>query len=104
MGTEIKGLQNHIDPGVSSLHSHRVQQQFLQAVRPGDPRRLKWEELRNTRKKQLTGKKNSEGDLIQAFGVTEDQMEKAAAMLGRNKKLDQKIGKFVSLTTKGLWN
>ena len=59
MGTEIKGLQNDIDSVVSSLHSHRVQQQFLQIT---------------------------EGDLIQAFGVTEDQMEKAAAMLGRNKK------------------
>ena len=29
------------------------------------------------------------GDLIQAFGVTEDQMEKAAAMLGRNEKTEK---------------
>ena len=28
----------------------------------------------------------TKGNLIQAFGATEDQMEKAAAMLGRNEK------------------
>ena len=63
---------------------HRVQQQFLQAVRPcyeAEMGRTEKQERNSSQVNEIT-----EGDLIQAFGVTEDQMEKAAAMLGRNKK------------------
>ena len=35
---------------------------------------------------------------MQAFGVTEDQMDKATAMLDEE-QIHQKLGKFVSLTS-----
>ena len=42
-----------------------------------------------------------ETNLIQAFSVTEDQMERAALMLNRTENTE-KIGKFVGLTSKAL--
>ena len=48
--------------------------------------KLKWEVLRKQERNSSQVNKISKGDLIQAFGVTEDQIEKAAAMLGRNEK------------------
>ena len=82
MGTEVKGLQNHIDPGISPLHSHGIQQFDLTM-------KLKWEELRKQERNSTQVNEITEGDLIQAFGVTEDQMEKAAAMLGRSEKTEK---------------
>ena len=43
--------------------------------------------------------KSPERDMIQAFGVTEDQMEKAAEILGKDEKTE-KVREFVILTTK----
>ena len=48
--------------------------------------KLKWQELRKQERNNTQVNEITEGDLIQAFGVTEDQMEKAAEMLGRNQK------------------
>ena len=48
--------------------------------------KLKWEELRKQERNSTQVNEITEGDLIQAFGVTEDQMEKAAAMLDRSEK------------------
>ena len=53
--------------------------------------KLNQEELRKQERNSSQVNEISEGDLIQAFGVTEDQMEKAAAMLGRNEKT-KKLG------------
>ena len=38
--------------------------------------KLKWEELRKQERNSTQVNEITEGDLIQAFGVTEDQMEK----------------------------
>ena len=51
--------------------------------------KLKWEELRKHERNSTQVNEITEGDLIQAFGVTEDQMEKAAALLGRNEKSEK---------------
>ena len=48
--------------------------------------KLKWEELRKQERNNPQVNEITEGDLIQAFGITEDQMEKAAAMLNKSKK------------------
>ena len=64
--------------------------------------KLKWEELRKQERNNTQVNEITEGDLIQAFSVTEGQMKKAAAMLGKSEKT-KKIGKFVSLTSKRLW-
>ena len=53
--------------------------------------KLKWEELRKQERNSTQVNEITEGDLIQAFSVTEDQMEKAAAMLGRSEKT-KKLG------------
>ena len=53
--------------------------------------KLKREELRKQERNNTQVNEITEGDLIQAFGVTEDQMEKAAAMLGRSEK-HEKLG------------
>ena len=50
--------------------------------------KLKWEELRKQERNSTQVNEITEGDLIQAFGVIEDQMEKAAAMLGRSEKTE----------------
>ena len=51
--------------------------------------KLKQEELRKQERNSTQVNEITEGDLIQAFGVTEDQMEKAATMLGRSKKTEK---------------
>ena len=48
--------------------------------------KLRWEELRKQERNSTQVNVITEGDLIQALCVTEDQMEKAAAMLGRSEK------------------
>ena len=48
--------------------------------------KLKWEELRKQERNSTQVNEITKGDLIQAFGVTEDQMQKAAEMLGKNEK------------------
>ena len=47
--------------------------------------KLKQEELKKQGKSSNQVNELTEGNLIQAFGVTEDQMEKAASILSRNK-------------------
>ena len=46
--------------------------------------KLKWEELKKQGRSSNQVNELTEGNLIQAFGVTEDQMEKAASILRRN--------------------
>ena len=51
--------------------------------------KLKYEELRMQERNNTQVNEITEGDLIQAFGITEDQIEKAAAMLGTSKKTNK---------------
>ena len=51
--------------------------------------KLKWEELRKQERNSTHVNEITEGDLIQAFSVTEDQMGKATAMLGMSKKTEK---------------
>ena len=51
--------------------------------------KLKWEELRKKERSSNQVNEITEGDLIQAFGVIEDQMEKVATVLSRNKKTEK---------------
>ena len=46
--------------------------------------KLKWEELKKQGRSSNQVNKITEGDLTQAFSVTEDQMEKAATILSRS--------------------
>ena len=48
--------------------------------------KLKWEELRKQERNSNQVNEITEGDLIQAFSVTEDQMEKAATILSRSER------------------
>ena len=48
--------------------------------------KLKQEELRKQERNNTQVNEITKGDLIQAFGATEDQMEKGAAMLGKSEK------------------
>ena len=51
--------------------------------------KLKWDKLKEQRNssKQVNG--ITENNFIQAFGVTEDQMDKAAAILDRSKSTEK---------------
>ena len=53
--------------------------------------KLKQEELRKQERSSNQVNEITDGDLIQAFSVTEDQMEKAATILSRNEKT-KKLG------------
>ena len=56
--------------------------------------KLKWEELRKQEKNSSQVNEITESDLIQASGVTKDQMEKAATILnrsGRTKELGNSL-------------
>ena len=48
--------------------------------------KLKWEELRKQERNSNQVNEITEGVLIQAFGVTKDQMEKAATILSRSER------------------
>ena len=61
--------------------------------------KLKQEELRKQERNNTQINEITEGDLIQAFGVTKDQMEKAAAMLGKSKK-NEKSGNSLAWLAK----
>ena len=49
-------------------------------------RRIKREELKKQGKSSAQVNEITERDMIQAFGVTEDKMEKAAEILGKDRK------------------
>ena len=51
--------------------------------------KLKWEELKKQGRSSNQVNKITEGDLIQSFGVTEDQMEKAATILSRSEETEK---------------
>ena len=51
--------------------------------------KLKQEELRKQERNNTQVNEITEGDLIQSFSVTEDQMEKAAVMLGKSIRLQK---------------
>ena len=63
--------------------------------------KLKGEELKRQGRSSNQVNELTESNLIEAFGVTEDQMEKAALILDRSEK-KTKIWKFVGLTSKEL--
>ena len=63
--------------------------------------KLKKEELKKQGKTSNQVNEITESNLIQAFSVTEDQMDKAALMLSRNENTEES-GNFVSLTSKEL--
>ena len=46
--------------------------------------KLKWDELKEQRSSSRQVNEITENKFIQAFGMTEDQMDKAAAMLDRS--------------------
>ena len=46
--------------------------------------KLKWDELKEQRSSNRQVNEITENNFIQAFGMTEDQMDKAAAMLDRS--------------------
>ena len=48
--------------------------------------KIKREELKKQSKISTQVNEITEGDIIQAFGVTEDQMQKAAEILGKDEK------------------
>ena len=51
--------------------------------------KLKKEELKKQERNSSQVNEITEADLIQAFGITEDQMEKAATILGRREKTEK---------------
>ena len=51
--------------------------------------KLKQEELRKQERNSNQVNEITEGDLLQAFGVTEDQMEKAATILSRSERTEK---------------
>ena len=63
--------------------------------------KLKKEELKKQGKTSNQVNEIMESNLIQAFSVTEDQMDKAASSAKQERK-HRKIGKFVGLTSKEL--
>ena len=63
--------------------------------------KLKREELKKQGKSSKQLNEITESNLIQAFGVTEDQMEKAVSLLNRSEIT--KNGKFICLTSKEHW-
>ena len=63
--------------------------------------KLKREELKKQGRGSNQVNEITENNFIQAFGVTEDQMGKAASMLSRSENTE-KSGNFLSLTSKEL--
>ena len=51
--------------------------------------KLKRDKLRKQERNSNQVNEITEGDLIQAFGVTEDQMEKAATILNRSERTEK---------------
>ena len=50
--------------------------------------KLKWDELKEQRANSRQVNEITENNFMQAFGVTEDQMDKAAAILVRSKSTE----------------
>ena len=50
--------------------------------------KLKWDELKEQRSSSRQVNEITENNFIQAFGVTEDQMDKAASMLNRSESTE----------------
>ena len=62
--------------------------------------KLKRDELKEQKAKSRQVNEITEDNFMQAFGISEDQMEKASSMLGISESTE-KFGKFVSLTSQG---
>ena len=62
--------------------------------------KLKWDELNEQRASSRQVNEIIENNFIQAFGMTEDQMDKAAAMLDRSKST-KNLGDSSGLTSHG---
>ena len=60
--------------------------------------KLKWEELRKQERCSSQVNEITEGDLIQAFGVTIDQMEKAVTILSSSERTEKLGNSLASLT------
>ena len=51
--------------------------------------KLKREELKKQERNSMQVNEITEGDLIQVFGVSEDQMQKATEILNKNEKTEK---------------
>ena len=87
MDTKAKRLQDHLtqesDHYVPTEFSGNFFRQFDLAMK------LKCDELKKQGGSSNEVNKLTKNNLIQAFGVTENQMEKAASMLSRNKNTEK---------------
>ena len=57
--------------------------------------KIKWEELKKQGISSTQVNEITKGDMTQAFGVTEEQMQKAAEILGKNER-SEKLGNFLA--------
>ena len=64
--------------------------------------KLRREELKKQGIAQTEVSEISEGDLVEAFGITKNQMTRAAEILTKDEE-HQKIRRLVILTSKGIW-
>ena len=64
--------------------------------------KMKKEELKKYSQVQTEVSEINEGDLVEAFGVTKDQMARAAEIHTKNEYIE-KLGTFINMTIKGIW-
>ena len=62
--------------------------------------KIRWDELKEQQNNNRQVNEITESNFIQAFGVTESQMDKAAENASE-KQIHQKLGEFASLTSHG---
>ena len=82
MGTKAKRLQDHFTQESAHYVPTELSSSFFRQF--DLVMKLKQEELRKQERNSNQVNEITEGDLIQAFGVTEDQMEKAVTILSRS--------------------
>ena len=101
MGTKGEKHQDHPDTQVITVYSHaKFSDAFFRQFDLG--MKLKKEELKKQGKVESEVSKVTEGDLIEAFGVTKDQMMKSSRNTSKRQE-DQKFRKLIGLTSKRLW-
>ena len=89
------------DSGVSSLCPCRIQQQFLQTVRPSDE--IEEGRTEKARKEQHAGQRNYQRRFNSGLWSIGRPNAKSHRNL-KQKRKDRKIGDFVSMTTKRVWS
>ena len=63
--------------------------------------KLRKEELKRQGKPQMEVNEIGEEDLVEAFGISKDQMVRAAEILAKDENTEK--SRLVSLTIKGVW-